>query len=150
MESVFEFVDNIINSLEAHIEIVKVFACALGAIGVMCFKDIRALVIFIVRNIFYIVFYPLRLGRRIMRNRRYVDAIETQFVELPVRTQNFLLRFVKEGQYITFRENIIIYELDINILTNLDWIERISTYPQTFAINLRVLKALRHITYYKQ
>lgn len=145
MKSEFEFLNDIIDFLEAHLELVKVFSYALGTIAVICFKDLRSLVIYIFRSIFDLLAWPIR--QRIIRKRN--SALERRIIEeivmLPVGVQSLLGRFLREGPYIEIEGGRIVYHADVQILLDKGWIRCVKEIPPTYCIRKSVLRALQKI-----
>lgn len=129
----------IVNFLEAHIELVKVFMYALSPIVAICFRDFRAVVIRFLNGIYFLLALPVKsfLLRHRRRNLRKQFAVEVG--DLPVSTQRLLFRFAVERQYIEITD-VSATLRDILILHDKGWIHGLSdAIPYTICISLNLL-----------
>lgn len=141
MESYLKIVD----FLETHIELVKVFLYGLSPIIGICFKDVRSVVVKFLNGIYFVLACPLRRFLNFRRNRNIFLKFCAEVGALPTSTQKLLFRFAAEGQYIEI-SNVKDLLRDILILHDKGWIHGLSNAtPYTICIDIKLLPFTRKI-----
>ena len=133
----------IVDFLEAHIELVKVFLYTLSPVVAVCFSDFRAAIVKFLNGLFFIIAFPVRNVRRRRKRKRFKERIINDYLEFPHSSQTLLLRFVDEGEYIEVTVGRINYTPDVKILEQRGWIRQVVVVPPILRINRHILEALR-------
>ena len=129
----------IVNFLEAHIELVKVFLYALSPVVAVCFRDFRAVIIKFLDGLFFIIAFPIKQFEAWRKNRILFKRFVIEVRDLPKSTQKLLLRFGVEGQYIEVPD-LIKASRDVMILHDKGWIHGLGRpNPNTICIDLHLL-----------
>lgn len=135
----------IIDFLETHIELVKVFLYGLCPVVGIFFKDIRDVIVKLLNGFYILAAMAVRSLLSARKRRKIFNGFRIEISNLPVSTQNLLFRFATEGQYIEITD-IKANSRDILILHDKGWIHGLKyTIPYTICIDIQLLPIIKKI-----